>query len=406
MTSAHSGPLSRTHSRRFAELEAFHAAATAARLTPVGLVLPHLDLDSPPVGTELSFDWRLDDDTALFIGRAEVVEVTGPRATLRMLELDPGCRVAQLFAGQLDQRPEATRPAGRDPDDSVVRLVQRTYQTAPDPYPAVAAIPDVFVPPEPSPIPTVRPAAPPEPTRHPVAPTAAPPVETSTASADEPPLPATAPPRRLWKVAAVLVVALGLGLLARIAFPRIEPILAEMLSDAPAVDVTTLDMPPPGVQPSTLPPPVEPVVAPPELAAEPVPVEPAVAGTPAPDPDPPAVAQRPLDRLRSIRWEREGDTTVVTLMGNGSAHEERLLHTRLDAPQPRELLKVRGVDLPFRQSAMDVGTPELQRIRVGFHPKPVANELHIVLDLPSHDIALTEFRAEGQVYRLVLSRRP
>lgn len=396
MTSAHSGP--RTHSRQFAELEAFHAAATAARLTPVGLVLPHLDLDSPPVGTELAFDWRLADGAGLFVGRAEVVEVTGPRATLRMLELDPGCRVAQLFAGHLDARPEPARAAGRDPDDSVVRLVQRTYQTAPDPLPMVAAIPDVFVPPEPAPSPPARPAASPQPI-------AAPPAALPTASAEEPPVP-TAPPRRLWKVAAVLVVALGLGVLARFAFPRIEPILAEMLSDAPAVDVTTLDVPPAGVQPSTLPPPVAPVVEPPQSVTETVPVEPAVEGASAPDPEPPVVAQRPLDRLRSIRWEREGDTTVVTLLGNGSAHEERLLHTRLDAPQPRELLKVRGVDLPFRQSAMDVGTPELQRIRVGFHPKPVANELHIVLDLPSHDIALTEFRAEGQVYRLVLSRRP
>jgi hypothetical protein len=396
MTSAHSGP--RTHSRRFAELEAFHAAATAARLTPVGLVLPHLDLDSPPVGTELAFDWRLADGTGLFVGRAEVVEVAGPRATLRMLELDPGCRVAQLFAGPLDARPEPARATGRDPDDSVVRLVQRTYQNAPDPLPMVAAIPDVFVPPEPAPSPTVRPAASPEPI-------AAPPAALPTASAEEPPLPA-APPRRLWKVAAVLGVALGLGLLARFAFPRIEPIFAEMLSDAPAVDVTTLDVPPAGIQPSTLPPPVAPVVEPPQSGPETVPVEPAVDGAPAPAPEPPEVAQRPLDRLRSIRWERAGDTTVVTLQGNGSAHEERLLHTRLDAPQPRELLKVRGVDLPFRQSAMDVGTPELQRIRVGFHPKPVANELHIVLDLPSHDIALTEFRAEGQVYRLVLSRRP
>ncbi|MDX2000385.1 MAG: hypothetical protein SF066_21905 [Thermoanaerobaculia bacterium] len=398
MTSAHSGPVSVTHSRRFAELEAFHAAATAARLTPVGLVLPHLELGSPPVGTELAFDWRLADDTGLFVGRAEVVEVTGPRATLRMIELDPGCRVARLFAGSLDQRPEPARPPGRDPDDSVVRLVQRTYQTAPDAHPAVAAIPDVFVPPEPVPSPPARSAAPPEPIRPPAAPPAA--------SADEQPLLIAAPRRRLWPVAAALAVALGLGLLARLAFPRIEPILAEMLSDAPAVDVTTLDVPPAGVQPSTLPPPVAPVVEPPQPVTETVPVEPAVEGASAPDPEPPAVAQRPLDRLRSIRWEREGDTTVVTLLGNGSAHEERLLHTRLDAPQPRELLKVRGVDLPFRQSAMDVGTPELQRIRVGFHPKPVANELHIVLDLPSHDIALTEFRAEGQVYRLVLSRRP
>lgn len=398
MTSAHSGTWSTTHSRRFAELDAFHAVATAARLTPVGLVLPHLELDSPPVGTELSFDWRLADDTGLFVGRAEVVEVTGPRATLRMLELDPGCRVAQLFAANLDHRPEPARPAGRDPDDSVVRLVQRTYQTAPDQNPAVATIPDVFVPPEP---PASAGAALPEPIRPPAVPLAA--------SAEETPLSA-APSRRLWKVAAVLAVALALGLLARLAFPRIEPILAEMLSDAPTVDVTTLDVPPAGVQPSTLPPPAVPVVEPPQPASEagtaPAVTEPAAEGAPAPDPEPPPVAQRPLDRLRSIRWEREGDTTVVTLLGNGSAHEERLLHTRLDAPQPRELLKVRGVDLPFRQSALDVGTPELQRIRVGFHPKPVANELHIVLDLPSHDIALTEFRAEGQVYRLVLSRRP
>lgn len=393
MTSVQPGPAPLALNRRFAGLEAFNAAATAARLTPVGLVLPHLDLGSPPVGTELAFDWRLEDDTRLFVGRAEVVEVTGPRTTLRMLEIDPGCRVARLFAGDLGPPQSPPRTDPRDPDDSVVRLVQRTYHADVDPRPVIAALPDVFVPPEPAAPVMSRPAAPPETIREPEPVVAAVPT-------------ATAPRRRLGRVAAVLVAAVGVGLLARYAFHRFEPVVAEMLSDAPAVDASTLDVPPPGVQPSTLPVPAEPVVALPDPAADTTagPAAEPAAGRPEPAPAP-AVASRPLDRLRSIRWERDGDTTVVTLLGNGTALDERLLHTRLDAPQPRELLKVRGVDLPFRQAALDVGTPELQRIRVGFHPKPVANELHIVLDLPSHDIALTEFRAEGSVYRLVLSRR-
>lgn len=364
--------------RRFVAIEAFNAAANETRLTPMGLVLPLAEIGAAAVGTRVALDWRLEDGLALVIGWAEVVEVTGPRATLQVIELDPACRIARLFAGEIG-RPVESLPSSPDTDDTVVDLVERTYGRARGARPA-APFSEVFLPP--------APPAPPAPAASREPPTAGGPAPLGRVAAGG---------RRSRQIAAALVTAGVLGLGARFAFARLEPILSEMLSDSPAVDSGALDVPPPGVQPSRLPPPA-PVPQP-----APTPEGPSAAVAPAAEASP--VSDTPLDRLRSIRWERVGDTTVVTLFGNGRAYEERLLHTRLDAPQPRELLKVRGVDLPFRQAALDVGTPELQRIRVGFHPRPVANELHIVLDLPSHGVALTDIQVDGQTYRLVLSKR-
>jgi|CXWL01.1.fsa_nt_gi pyruvate/2-oxoglutarate dehydrogenase complex dihydrolipoamide acyltransferase (E2) component len=404
MTSSPEGKDPVASVRRFPGIDEFNAAANDARLTPLGLTLPHTELGGGPVGTRLALDWRLESGTPLVLGYAELVEITGPRATLRVVELDPSCRIARLFAGEIG-RPVEPLPVASDQDDTVVGLVERTYRNAGGAGRAgrpSAPFSEVFLPPEPAP-PASAPAPSPAPEARPrpapeLAAPAAPP------SAPMAPLQGREPrSHRGWKAAAVLVAATGLGFGARFSFARLEPIVAEMLSDAPAVDEGTLDVPPAGVRPSTLPPPA---AAPEPAATPPAPVAPADAAATALVPESaPQAVERPLDRLRSIRWEREGEATVVILRGNGSAHAERLLHTRLDAPQPRELLKVRGVDLPFQQSALTVGTPELQRIRIGFHPRPVANELHIVLDLPDHRVALTDILVDGQTYRLVLSRK-
>ena len=70
-----------------------------------------------------------------------------------------------------------------------------------------------------------------------------------------------------------------------------------------------------------------------------------------------------------------------------------MLRLRVPGGRPRELIKIRGIDLPFRETLIETATPELERIRTGFHPQSQVNELHAVLDLTGPDVAPRPRRA-------------
>ena len=78
--------------------------------------------------------------------------------------------------------------------------------------------------------------------------------------------------------------------------------------------------------------------------------------------------------------------------------------TRLEKPEARELLKVKGVRQGFNPTKLETKTPELRQIRVGFHAEGAQGQLHIVLDLASPDVRVLSVRAEGGVVRVRLGR--
>lgn len=119
---------------------------------------------------------------------------------------------------------------------------------------------------------------------------------------------------------------------------------------------------------------------------------------------PDAGAQR-LNQVRLITWKQQGaGTTLVTLWGNGQLRQEDLDHIRLDGRPARELLKLRGINWPFRDPILDANTQEVRRIRTGFHPKATGNELHIVLDLEDPQIHLARVERDANKILLYLSR--
>jgi len=97
---------------------------------------------------------------------------------------------------------------------------------------------------------------------------------------------------------------------------------------------------------------------------------------------------RPADRVRLITWDEYPEETVVTFHGNGPFLADRVLRLRVRGGKPRELIKIRGIDLPFRDTLIETATPELERIRTGFHPQSQVNELHAVLDLAGPNVEL------------------
>jgi len=124
--------------------------------------------------------------------------------------------------------------------------------------------------------------------------------------------------------------------------------------------------------------------------------EPASAGEPAGAPR--------ATRLDEIEWTEATGTTVVTLSGDGPFAPGSFSYSEIGGDKPRVLVRLRGLEEPYRRAALAVGTAAVAGIRTGWHVKEGTNEQHVVLDLGPRGAALDGFEAVGS--RIVLKLRP
>ncbi len=117
---------------------------------------------------------------------------------------------------------------------------------------------------------------------------------------------------------------------------------------------------------------------------------------------PPPFVGPPFTRIRYINWRPhpEGRGTEIVLTGDGFIATHRFEHVPLTQ---REAIKLYDVDWPYPKRMIEVGTPEVIRIRTGFHSRPSGNELHVVLDLQTPEVTLQEIRTEGSKLLLWVS---
>ena len=112
--------------------------------------------------------------------------------------------------------------------------------------------------------------------------------------------------------------------------------------------------------------------------------EPGPAEGEAPAGDAPRVAEpvpvAPATRVERIVLGRGHGGSVVSIGLDGSLTGERIRHFPMDAP-PRYGVQLRGIRSPYRGEVVGAGTPEVERVRVGFHGEVTPPELHVVLDL-------------------------
>jgi uncharacterized protein (TIGR02266 family) len=118
-------------------------------------------------------------------------------------------------------------------------------------------------------------------------------------------------------------------------------------------------------------------------------------------PRPRSVAAAAFERLTEIDFRREPGRTVITLSLDGGIEEGRYAHFRLGGEHPREVVRLVGVSDAYSPTELPVGSPEVERIRVGYHAKPGGNELHLVMDLGAAEVELTSLEPAGN--RLVLT---
>lgn len=106
--------------------------------------------------------------------------------------------------------------------------------------------------------------------------------------------------------------------------------------------------------------------------------------------------------LLRIRWEPSADGLVLVLECDGAVPMDRIEHSRLEQPEPREVIKLLGVRRPFDSTRIAVGQAQLKQVRIGYHETAGRAELHVVLDLSGQGIGVLSLEPQGRTLRVHL----
>ncbi|MGE0640434.1 MAG: PilZ domain-containing protein [Thermoanaerobaculia bacterium] len=185
--------------------------------------------------------------------------------------------------------------------------------------------------------------------------------------------------------------------------------LPEPLSGNPGTGTTLAETV--GVDPSERSPAADPPATAGESASS-APAEPVEITEAAPEPAPavaesaePAAAPLPggaaASRITDLAWrDAEGGAELV-IRGDGPFGAGRYSYSEIGGENPRVLIRMRGMESPFRGSASG-STPLARGVRTGFHVNTGGNEIHLVVDLarPAARVASLAATDDGLLLRL------
>jgi len=159
-----------------------------------------------------------------------------------------------------------------------------------------------------------------------------------------------------------------------------------------------------------------------------IPAAPSAAAVPSPSPGPPEVVQRKrppvavpappasspapspsaasgpaLTAVDRITFEESMGGTDIVLWGNGTIRPESYARSQMGDP-PRVLIVVNGMQKPFPQPRIVVGTGEVKDIRIGYHDAPKGHALHVVIDLAGPKVKVTRVDHDGLRLRIHLQK--
>jgi hypothetical protein len=139
------------------------------------------------------------------------------------------------------------------------------------------------------------------------------------------------------------------------------------------------------------------------LVSEEGPVAPVVSSDPR-SVEPSETTAAPATRIEDVMAAaRPGQTTVV-IRGNGSFTDEAVDVKRLRDP-PRIWLRIRHIETFYRPNELTVGSPEVQRVRIGHHPEERPSSLYVVLDVADDSVIVTNRSVEGDTISVTVARR-
>jgi len=94
---------------------------------------------------------------------------------------------------------------------------------------------------------------------------------------------------------------------------------------------------------------------------------------------------------------------VVTVRTNGELSPDSVRVSLLKDPA-RVWVRIRGIETFYRPNDIEVGTPEVERVRVGHHPEETPQSLYVVFDLEDSAAVVREYTVEGETLRVVVGR--
>lgn len=148
----------------------------------------------------------------------------------------------------------------------------------------------------------------------------------------------------------------------------------------------------------------------PSASANSVAASPAPALTPTTIPAPAAEAKAPaipaFGKIVDVKWQAAGTGLALTIEADGAVPADRYAYVSLTEGAPREVIKLIGVREKFRRTAIAVGTAGVARIRVGHHDGERGREVHLVVDLKDANFRIQKAEAIGKTVVFTFDAKP
>jgi len=113
--------------------------------------------------------------------------------------------------------------------------------------------------------------------------------------------------------------------------------------------------------------------------------------------------KEPATRVIDVGVARLGEATVIGIRGNGDFEDSRLQVSVLSDP-PRVLARIAEIETYYRPNEIEVGSPEVLRVRIGHHPEQTPAKLYVVVDLADESMVIRESSVSGDTIRIVVGR--
>jgi hypothetical protein len=115
------------------------------------------------------------------------------------------------------------------------------------------------------------------------------------------------------------------------------------------------------------------------------------------------VVQPRASRVVDVVAAARADTTSVVVRGNGAFDASGIRTLRLEDPV-RLWVSISPIETFYRPNEIQVGSDEVDRVRIGFHPEDSPPALYVVLDLAGDDVVLLDTSVQGDAIRLTVGR--
>ncbi len=124
---------------------------------------------------------------------------------------------------------------------------------------------------------------------------------------------------------------------------------------------------------------------------------------------PAAISPARARRLLAIDWNESADApgeTALVLKGDAAFVAGSFSYSEIGGDNPRVLVKLKGMDNPYRGPAPHGGGALVRSVRTGFHLTTTGNEVHVVVDLARRGVkvvSLSPAGADGAALTLLLA---